>query len=131
MNVGSPFPPAEHDRSFKAVDKIRPRTTVIAEGGTVTFNVGPVHQIAIYEAGTEPEDISLAPANLDPNPLFPGPPVINDPDGRLALGDPLSFPGYQLDYTFTEPGRYLVICTFLPHFTEAKMYAYIEVKAVE
>ena len=31
-------------------------------------------------------------------------------------------------FTFTEPGRYLVICTFLPHFADAQMYGWVIVK---
>ena len=33
----------------------------------------------------------------------------------------------QATYTFTQPGKYLVICAFLPHF-EGGMYAWVEVK---
>jgi plastocyanin len=31
-------------------------------------------------------------------------------------------------YTFTEPGRYLVICTFFPHFNVG-MYGWVVVRA--
>jgi plastocyanin len=31
-------------------------------------------------------------------------------------------------HTFNAPGRYLVICAFLPHF-EVAMYGWVEVKA--
>lgn len=130
-HVGSPFPPGSgHDRSFHSKDAIRPRTTVVPAGTTVRFVVMPAHTAAVYEPGIEPEDINLS------NLTFPGPPgfppVLDDPDGRLdrvglntnfVTGAPV-----ELEFTFDEPGRYLVICEVLPHFVEAKMYAWIEVK---
>lgn len=130
-HVGSPFPPGSgHDASSHAKDAIRPRTTVIRAGTTVRFVVMPAHTAAVYEPGVTPDDIDLS------NLTFPGPPgfppVIDDPVGRLdrtdlnlnfATGDPI-----ELEVTFEEPGRYLVICEVLPHFVQAKMYAWIDVK---
>jgi plastocyanin len=34
---------------------------------------------------------------------------------------------WQAQYTFHAPGRYLVICAFLPHF-EVGMYGWVEVR---
>jgi len=34
-DVGSPFPPGQHDGSFHAFDKLFPRTVVIQRGGSV------------------------------------------------------------------------------------------------
>lgn len=131
-DVGSPFPaPSGHDSSYHAKDKIRPGTVVIAAGGQVVFEVGPVHQVAIYEAGTTPDDIEVSPATLEasPGPAFIPDFVINDPDGRIFLGPALSFfNGHQTSFTFSTPGRYLVICTVTPHFVDATMYAWVIVK---
>ena len=121
--VGSPFPPVpEHDASAHAKDNIVPRTVVIDRGGTVTFKMGPapVHAVAIYNPGTEPEDIDTSILQLPPAPCPPVP-LINDPSNRLAVlstqwcsgGDPAPA------FTFTNPGRYFVICRFLPHFCMA------------
>lgn len=135
-NVGSPFPPASgHDGSFHAVDQIRPRTTVIAVGGSVTFLVAPPHKIAIYEPGVEPEDIDLT-SLVPPPPLpFEFPPLIDDPTDRIVGGSETAlntnFQTGEIEpfvWTFTEAGRYLVICEVLPHFAGAGMYAWIEVK---
>lgn len=137
-NAGSPFPPNEgHDRSFHAVDKMVPRTVVISEGGSVTYNISPFHQVAIYGPGTIPGDIELSPDTLD-DIVLPFPPflipdiIINDPDGRQALSPPLSFSDHREwttpAGTFDEPGRYLVICTTLPHFAEADMYGWVIVQ---
>jgi len=58
--------------------------------------------------------------------------IINDPDGRVALSPPLDFSDHQQwttpGGTFDEPGRYLVICTTLPHFAEADMYGWVIVQ---
>lgn len=119
------FPPGSHDQSLHAKDAIRPRTTVIAAGGTVTFRVQQAHKPAIYEPGTTPEDIDIASLEF-PVPNFP--PVIDSPAGRIVRGPLVFGPTVDWDWTFTEPGRYLVICEVLPHFAGAKMYAWIEVK---
>ena len=125
--TGSQFPPsAEHDESAHAKDNLVPRTVVIDEGGTVTFNVpAGVHQIAIYAPGTNPEDINTATLI----PLCPGPTprLINDPTNRVALITHACFSDWQAQYTFNTPGRYLVICAFLPHF-EVGMYGWVEVR---
>lgn len=126
-DVGSPFPPsADHDESAHASDNLVPGTVVIDKGGTVTFNVpAGVHQIAIYAPGTNPEDINTASLIA----LCPGqtPRLINDATNRVALITHACFSAWQAQYTFNTPGRYLVICAFLPHF-EVGMYGWVEVR---
>jgi len=103
-----------------------PRAVVIDEGGTVTFNVpAGVHQIAIYAPGTSPEDINTAALIA----LCPGPTprLIDDPTNRVALITHACGSAWQAPYTFNTPGRYLVICAFLPHF-EVGMYGWVEVQ---
>lgn len=126
-DVGSPFPPiTEHDASGNGKFNLIPRTVTIAEGGSVTYDIlirFGVHQPAVYEAGTTPADIESQ-----------GPfPFVNDPTGRIALG-PAVTPATGTDTwttpagTFDEPGRYLVLCNFAPHFAEFDMYGWVEVK---
>lgn len=125
--VGSPFPPSsEHDESAHAKDNLAPRTVVIDKGGTVTFNVpAGAHQIAIYAPGTNPEDINTAAlTSLCPGPT---PRLINDPTNRVALITHACGSDWQAQYTFDTPGRYLVICAFLPHFNVG-MYGWVEVR---
>ena len=143
-NVGSPFPPGSgHDQSAHAVDNIVPRTVVIRTGGTVTFKLpASVHQINIYKPGTKPEDVSLG--NLTSlsahagctNPPLPIPaavlnaPIVIGDDGSENFEAAIPVPCLQpteRSYTFTAPGKYLVICAFLPHF-QVGMYAWVEVK---
>ena len=135
-NTGTSFPPAEHDRSFHAFDKIVPKTVVIAAGGSVTFNVAPFHWVAIYEPGVGPDDLTITPATLD-DLAVPFPPfvltdfIINDPTNRVVRGPALAFAPSTWTTpagTFDTPGKYLVICQVLPHFAGAKMYAYVDVK---
>lgn len=129
--VGSHFPPAQHDRSFHSYDKLRPATVTIRAGGSVTFEVYPLHQPAVYEPGVRPEDIDAEetePIVIDGQTL-PFPLVrITDSDGRIAMGPAQSFTETEWTYTFEEPGRYLVICTTWAHFTEANMYGWVIVK---
>ena len=127
-NVGSPFPPVpEHDRSGHAKDNLVPRTVVVKTGGTVTFNTFGVHQVAIYDDGTEPEDIDTS--MVVGTPCLGGAPLlINDPEDRLAIfNQPCAGGPASPSYTFTEPGRYLVICAFLPHF-DLQMWGWVIVK---
>ena len=129
--IGSPFPPPSgHDQSSHAKDNIVPRTVVIDPGGTVTFRMGPaaLHQVAIYEPGTEPTDIDTS-ILLPPPATCPPVPLINDPNNRVAFLSTQVCAGGSAapTYTFTEPGRYLVICAVLPHFNVG-MYGWVIVR---
>lgn len=128
--VGTNFPPGSHDGSFHAFDKVRPHTVTIARGGSVTYEIYPLHQPAVFEPGTRPEDVDTS--QTEPIPVFP---VLD----RIVIDDPALIalaPDQSLDEkewttppgTFDEPGRYLVICTTFVHFTVAKMYSWVIVK---
>jgi hypothetical protein len=126
-DVGSSFPPITgHDSSANAKFNLIPRTVTIAEGGTVTYDIFirfGIHQPAVYGPGTTPDDIEIQ-----------GPfPLVNDPAARVALGPAVSgSPGTATwptpAGTFDEPGRYLVLCNFAPHFAEFDMYGWVNVK---
>ena len=135
-NVGSPFPPGSpHDQSAHSRDNVVPNNVVIRAGGTVTFNVPPdVHQIAIYAPGTDPGDIDTtqvttlaAYAGCAGDPVVFAPLVINDPTNRVADYPIPCFAPAQVTHTFNSAGKYLVICSFLPHF-EVKMYGWVTVR---
>lgn len=131
-DVGSPFPPPDdHDESTHAKDSIVPREVVISQGGTVTFNIvgSAAHQVAIYQPGTKAADIdvtSLTNGGVGCPPV----PLINDQVGLIAvLGDqPCAGGPLSPSFTFNEPGRYLIICKFLPHFADNDMYGWVRVK---
>ncbi len=135
-HAGSPFPPPSgHDASGHSRDSIVPFTVVIQRGGSVTYEIEPFHQPAVYRPGVVPTDIQLNPTTLKglslpclPQPLEQF--VIDDPTGRVALG-----PGQACEEqiwttpagTFDQPGRYLVICTTVPHFNLG-MWGWVIVK---
>lgn len=104
-----------HDSSFKANDKIRPRSVVISAGGSVDFNVDGFHQVAVCGEGVELEDVAIPP--FPPN-LF-----VDDPQCPAAAAVTQS-----TSVSFDEPGRYLVICNITPHLAESGMYSYVIVK---
>lgn len=130
-DAGSPFPPPSgHDASNHGRDKINPRTLVVDAGTTVRFVVNPTHRVVIYDDGTQPEDIEVSPATLV---TLGGIPNfgIDDPDDRLVIQPAAAFSfgaPSTFSYTFTEPGRYLVICGVAPHFVGFNMYGWVEVK---
>ena len=129
-NAGSPFPPGDdHDESDHAADKLIPRTAVISQGGTVTFETFGVHQVAIYDAGTKASDIDST-IRTGGGDGCPPVPLINDGTNRLAVLDdqPCAGGSTAPSFTFENPGRYLVICNFLPHFEDADMYGWVIVK---
>jgi len=130
MGTGSPFSPVlQHDESIHAADKMVPRTVTVAVGGTVTFVFSnPVHGAAVYASGTTVDDINLGAVSLIAG--CPPAPYINDPDDRIAQFAPIcggGNPSNQLQ--FNTPGRYLVICSFAPHFGEADMWGWVIVGA--
>ena len=137
-DVGSDFPaPSGHDASYHARDNVRPNAVNIRAGGSVTFEMGVFHQVAIYDNGIGPNDIDVS-ATTDLTAPPPAPPgtviipnfIIDDASGRIALSSfsfaPMTWaspPG-----TFDVPGTYLVICTVVPHFVQANMYAWVIVR---
>jgi plastocyanin len=104
-----------HDSSFKANDKIRPRTVVISAGGTVDFEVEGFHQVAVCAEGVELDDVAI--------PAFPPALFVNDPQCPRPAGVTAS-----TSVDFDEPGRYLILCNVTPHLTESGMYSYVIVK---
>jgi hypothetical protein len=131
--VGSPFPVGPppiviHDSSPSAQFNLVPRTAVVGSGGTVTFTVGVAgptspqrvpHQVAVCRLGIGPDDVVIA----NPTAL-----LINDPNCPVVGPTPPSGVGAVVSKTFTEPGRYLVLCNLRPHFTEFDMYGWVNVK---
>ena len=127
VDVGSPFPPVpEHDGSAHAKDNVVPRTVVIRQNGTVTFNTFGVHRVTIYADGIEPEDLDTS--NVGGVGGACPPVYFNDPTNRLAVFTPPCAGGPTApSFLFPKPGRYLVVCSFLPHF-EVQMWGWVIVK---
>jgi plastocyanin len=134
VDVGTGIPaPLEHDRSGHANDTLVPGTVVIDAGGTVTFTIVNPHQIAIYGDGKRPEDVDTSvlaamPAGC-PNPG--GAARIADTDNLVAeYLQPCNQPRTPVEHQFDDPGRYLVICSFNPHF-QIGMYGWVIVRPVK
>ena len=131
---GSPFDPAlAHDHSSQAKDLLVPRTVVIDRGGQVEFDIDPFHRVNIYRVGTQPGDIDVSKLiNFQSGPVFIPNFVIDDPTGRIAQSPPFQFAIDQTWVTpagtFSQPGRYFVMCNFLPHFVANDMYGWVIVK---
>jgi len=110
------------------VHKLIPFDTKIKAGGTINFIISGFHLVTVYGPGTEFEDISTA--VLSPIPGAPAgfPPVVNDPVNRVYRGQsPFGLPQDRIEaVNFAMPGRFLAVCTFMPHFNE-RMFGYITV----
>ena len=131
---GSPFDPAVgHDHSTQAKDLLIPRTVVIDAGGQVSFEIDPFHRVNIYRVGTSADDIDVSKLiNFSAGPVFIPNFVIDDATNRIAQSPPFSFNLQQTwttpAGTFATPGRYFVMCNFLPHFVGNDMYGWVIVR---
>ena len=124
-DVGSEFPPITgHDQSGNGKFNLIPRSVTVAEGGSITYDIFVrfgFHEPKVYDVGTTPDDIDV---------VFP---FINEDEGLVATGPRVSgSPGTATwttpAGTFDEPGRYLVLCNFAPHFAEFNMYGWVNVR---
>lgn len=126
------FPNVSNTRVFNHHVLI-PDEVKIKAGGTVNFIIAGLHQVIVYDDGTQPSDINTGLTIPLTNPLpMNSPLLINDPNGRIYRGiDPSTLPQTQWAdrvevVHFAEPGTYLVICGLLPHF-QANMYGFVKV----
>ena len=127
------------------VHALIPNEVKIKAGGTVNFIIAGFHQIAVYGDGKTPDMVNKT--NLIPVTIPAGPPLINDPVGRVYRGiDPTVLPLLRGPLQqgpvgppfqpvlhdrvevvhFPDPGTFLVICAVLPHFEEG-MYGWVKV----
>ena len=108
---------------------LAPHEARIKAGGAVMFVIAGLHQVLVYDDGTDPATIDID--NTVPVTMPPGPPLINDPARRLYRGpDPSLLPRDRTEaVNFPRPGRYLVICGVRPHFVNDRMFGYVQVLA--
>lgn len=107
------------DRNQPSLVSVRPGTTINFE------NVGAPHVVAIYDSGLNKNGTTNNLTTLRDVTYQVGvaPSVIDDPDGRLAIGGS----GASVEYTFDQPGQYLVICAFRPHLENFAQATYVVV----
>ena len=101
---------------------LMPREVKIKAGGTVNFIIAGLHQVVVYDDGTQPGDINTAlttPTTGTPA----GVPLINDPNNRIYRGpDPSLLSRDRVEVVhFANPGTYLVICGVLTHFQQGQI----------
>jgi hypothetical protein len=103
-----------------------PSHVTIPAGGTINFVVSGLHQVLVYDDGTQPEDI-----DVEQTTTTTGTPadvlLIDDPANRLYRGpDPSLYPRDRVEVVaFPKAGIYLVICGVRDHFVEDHMFGFV------
>jgi hypothetical protein len=112
------------------VHKLIPFEATVKAGGTVNFIISGFHLVAVYGPGTEFEDINgSVTVPLPGAPMgFPGAVDDNALNTRIYRGfNPFGAPQYRVEaVNFPNPGRYIAVCAFVPHFND-RMFGYIKV----
>ena len=105
--------------------RLIPFKVKIKAGGSVNFIISGVHQVIVYDDGTQPGDINTD--LLVPESFPPG--LIDDPNNRIYRGlDPRPQPRDRVEVVFFDlPGTYLVICGVRPHFVNDGMFGFVRV----
>jgi plastocyanin len=108
--------------------QIIPPHVTIPVGGTITFIISGLHQVIVYDNGTQPEDIDVektTPTTGTPAGVL----LIDDPTNRIYRGpDPSLYPRDRVEVvTFPKVGVYLVICGVQDHFVVDEMFAFVTV----
>lgn len=118
--AGSPPPPNVH--------KLIPYTATIKAGGNVNFVIAGFHNIAVYGPGSTLESINASITTPVPGAPMGFPPLVNDSVNRVYRGtNPFNQPQDRTEVVnFSDPGTYLVICAFLPHFID-RMHGWVKV----
>jgi hypothetical protein len=108
--------------------KLIPFEATVKAGGTVNFIIGGFHLIGVYGPGTEFEDINGSLTAPLPGAPPAVPPAVNDPVNRIYRGlNPVQLTQDRVEaVNFANPGRYIAVCLFLPHFND-RMFGYIRV----
>jgi len=107
---------------------VLPFETEVKAGGAINFAISGFHILTIYGPGTKFEDVNgTLLADLPGAPMgFPK--IVDDPLNRIYRGNnPLLVPQDRTEsVTLSKRGRYLVVCTFVPHFND-RMHGYVRV----
>jgi plastocyanin len=100
--------------------QVTPNEVTIREGGTVNFIIAGFHLIAVYDDGTQPEQINVGTATF-----------IDDQVNRIYRGLNPTTAGLPQDRVevlqFPRRGTYLVICAVRGHFVNDNMYGFVRV----
>ena len=122
------IPPPQPAPPPPNVHQLLPYSVTIKAGGAVNFIVAGFHNIAVYGPGTTFESIDETILMPVPGAPVGFPPLVNDSRNRVFRGaNPFTQPQDRVEVVhFGDPGTYLVICAFLPHFND-KMHGWVKV----
>jgi hypothetical protein len=116
-----------------------PQIATIKQGGAVNFIISGGHVVAVYDDGTQPEDIDTTVTEPAANCPTSAGGVINDPNDRIYRGPCFSTNFGTTPATtivrrdgvevvqFKKPGTYLVICARKNHFVDDGMFGFVRV----
>lgn len=119
--------------------ELLPNVVKIKAGGAVNFIVSGGHVVAVYDDGTQPEDIDTNVTEPAANCPTTAGGVINDPTNRIYRGPCFSTSVGTTPATtivrrdgvevvkFSKPGTYLVICARKNHFVNDGMFGFVRV----
>ena len=101
----------------------------VPAGETVNFVIAGFHHLLIYGPGTQFGDINGTLTVPIPRAPAGFPQVVDDPANRVYRGrSPFGLPQNRVEAVhFATPGRYLVVCGFVPHFDDRK-FGYVRVR---
>jgi plastocyanin len=121
--------------------EVIPNEVTIKAGGAVNFLIGGLHQVIVYDDGTQPGNINVdtpTPPTTTRGPTpFPPALLIDDATNRIYRGPDPSLQPLDLGGAsgrdrvevvwFQKPGTYLVICGIRGHFVIDGMYGFVTV----
>ena len=107
VQFGNPNAPGEEQNCItrpaepcaSAFHKLIPGSVAISAPGTVDFQLNGRHQVAVYYPGKDPNEVES-----------------NDDDGLYIRKNAAS--NVTQSVTFTDPGRYLVVCNIPSHLAQ-------------
>ena len=122
LNTAQPGNAANHH--------VLPKTIRVKKGGVVNFVVAGLHQIFVYRPGIAKDDIVIPAGdpfliNFDvANLYYRGIITAGGPPGTAPSINPSNAANRVESVSFSEKGKYLVICNVRPHFLDG-MFAYV------
>jgi hypothetical protein len=112
-----------------------PQTATIKEGGSVNFIISGGHVLAIYDNGTQPDDIDRGPGHIEAATTCATTAggVLSDTKDRIYRGPCFTGRRDGVEVVkFAKPGTYLVICARKDHFfnpdtQQFQMFGFVKV----
>jgi hypothetical protein len=122
--IAIPVPPMGGGNHHELIPNVA--TITITGDGAVNFIIAGLHNVQVFDVGTEPE-------NINTNSLLPGNAggIIDDANNRIYRGlDPnlAANPRDRVEVVrFSKLGTYLVICGVHDHFVNDGMFGFVRV----